>query len=425
MSRKCDATSRQHFRNRPSLSFMMLALWMAATFLRLSRRAYSKAARAIRIDAFCVMIFRLSTTPGTTSCSRPEYRSSVFSRKMARSSARSRKARLQAGQHAHRPEIHVQAELLAQRHVDALVAAADRRGGGTLQSDAGDFERGEDVVGNQLALFGERARAGFHALPFDRDAGRIHRAHGGVGHFRSDAVAGDERDLMGHHSYYRVGGEVDSGLGRRNAAGWWRRNFAGAASATSACSPPCCRFRARSSFRSNRASAPTRDDAAPDRLRPDHLAALHDRADGAGTGTEGRRIGARSGRRLRLRGGGAGRAGGARDHGGDHPRTGRARRAESARAPAATATSRVVPGDGSWGCAEWRAVRRDLGGGRRSRDSAGAARAARRPRTPGDPGGRLSTIRNCAWSASTAGGSSSAWPRCAASCRCAAARAGD
>src|SRR5688572_17434963 len=39
----------------------------------------------MRVDARSVMIFRLSTTPGTTSCSSPEYRSSVFSRTMTRS----------------------------------------------------------------------------------------------------------------------------------------------------------------------------------------------------------------------------------------------------------------------------------------------------------------------------------------------------
>ena len=89
ISGKCEAVSRQHFRNRPSLNFMMLALWMAVTFERPSRRAYSKAARAIRMEAFSVMILRLSTTPGITSCSRPEYRSSVFSRKIAMSSGRS------------------------------------------------------------------------------------------------------------------------------------------------------------------------------------------------------------------------------------------------------------------------------------------------------------------------------------------------
>ena len=42
------------------------------TFLRLFLRAYSNAKREMRVEAFSVMIFRLSTTPGTTSCSNPE-----------------------------------------------------------------------------------------------------------------------------------------------------------------------------------------------------------------------------------------------------------------------------------------------------------------------------------------------------------------
>jgi len=50
---------------------MMLALWTAVTRLRPCVRAYSKAKRAMRVDAFSVMIFSDSTTPGTTSCSRP------------------------------------------------------------------------------------------------------------------------------------------------------------------------------------------------------------------------------------------------------------------------------------------------------------------------------------------------------------------
>ena len=58
-------------RKSPSLSFMMFALWTAVTFLRPLARAYSKANDAIRSDATAVMIFRLSTTPGTMRCSRP------------------------------------------------------------------------------------------------------------------------------------------------------------------------------------------------------------------------------------------------------------------------------------------------------------------------------------------------------------------
>src|SRR5258708_81836 len=84
MSVNSRDTLRQLSRNRPSLSFMMLALWIAVTRWRRYFRAYSNANRAMRVDARSVMIFRLSTMPGTISCSRPAYRSSVFSRSMTR-----------------------------------------------------------------------------------------------------------------------------------------------------------------------------------------------------------------------------------------------------------------------------------------------------------------------------------------------------
>ena len=72
------------------------------------------------------------------------------------------------------------------------------RGGGALQSHAGHFERGEDLVRDQLALFGERVQAGFLALPFDRHSGGIDGAYGSVGDFGSNAIAGDKCDLVGH-----------------------------------------------------------------------------------------------------------------------------------------------------------------------------------------------------------------------------------
>ena len=58
-------------RNRPSLIFMMLALWIAVTRVRPLARACSNANLPMRVDAASVMIFMLSTMPGTISCSRP------------------------------------------------------------------------------------------------------------------------------------------------------------------------------------------------------------------------------------------------------------------------------------------------------------------------------------------------------------------
>mmetsp|Transcript_39788 Transcript_39788/g.88439 ORF Transcript_39788/g.88439 Transcript_39788/m.88439 type:complete len:223 (-) Transcript_39788:615-1283(-) len=72
-------TSLQHSRNKPSAFFMMFALWTADTFFRPWSLAYLKANSATRELALRVITFKLSTTPGTTSCSRPEYSPSVFS----------------------------------------------------------------------------------------------------------------------------------------------------------------------------------------------------------------------------------------------------------------------------------------------------------------------------------------------------------
>jgi len=66
------ATVRKQSRKRPSESFMMFALCTAVIRRRPWVRAYSKAKRAMRVEAFSVMILIDSTTPGTTTCSMPE-----------------------------------------------------------------------------------------------------------------------------------------------------------------------------------------------------------------------------------------------------------------------------------------------------------------------------------------------------------------
>ena len=58
---------------------MMLALCTAVTFRLLFIVAYSNAYSAILLEDLSVITFSDSTTPGTTSCSRPLYSPSVFS----------------------------------------------------------------------------------------------------------------------------------------------------------------------------------------------------------------------------------------------------------------------------------------------------------------------------------------------------------
>src|SRR5262249_54560450 len=56
----------------------------------------------------------------------------------------------------------------------------------------------------RLAAALERDDAGVVSLPLDRDAGRGQDVNDGVRHFRTNAVAGDERDRVCHSRTYQT-----------------------------------------------------------------------------------------------------------------------------------------------------------------------------------------------------------------------------
>ena len=331
----------------------MLALWMAITFLRLSRRDHSKAERAILRGGLLGDDLQALHHAGHHFVLQAGIEILGVLAEDGQIERQIVEARLEAGQHAHRAEIRVEAELLAQRHVDALVSAADRGGGGSFEADARHFERSEDIVGNQLALFGERAHAGFDALPFDGDAGGVHSAYGSVGNFGSNAVAGDESDLVGHHiAIIKLGVDLvpDWASERRRHGGdatsparHSRRARAGA---------PCWRFRAKSSSRWNRAcsritTSPIHIGDGQTISQPYMTALMAEALELRGTETV-----LEVGAGLRVRRGGAGRAGGARWSRSKSFPGWRSRRGTICGAPAATGNVQVVAGDGSGGYAE-------------------------------------------------------------------------
>ena len=49
-----------------------------------------------------------------------------------------------------------------------------------------------------MALFGERAKAGFLPLPINRNSCGVNGSYSSVGDFGSNAIAGDKCDLVGH-----------------------------------------------------------------------------------------------------------------------------------------------------------------------------------------------------------------------------------
>ena len=108
--------------------------------------------------------------------------------------------RFQAGKILDGPEVGEEIEFFAQGDVDALEAAADGRGDRALQRDFVALDRFVKRGGDVFAEDFEGLGAGGKALPLPLDAGSFEDANDGLGDFRADAVAGNERDFVRHNS---------------------------------------------------------------------------------------------------------------------------------------------------------------------------------------------------------------------------------
>src|SRR5208282_2921132 len=97
------------------------------------------------------------------------------------------------------PEVGEELKALAQFDVDAGEAAADGRGHGTLQSDAGALDGFAEFFGNVFVVLLKGFGAGGEAFPFEFDAGGFNHANGGLDDFGADTVAGDEGYFVGDH----------------------------------------------------------------------------------------------------------------------------------------------------------------------------------------------------------------------------------
>jgi hypothetical protein len=107
-------------------------------------------------------------------------------------------ARLQPPDAARRPEIGVQPERLAEGHVDAPEALADRGRDRALERHSVTPDRLEDVLRQGRPVLGDAGLAGLDLLPLELHTGGVEDAPGCLRQLRSDAVAGDQRHSMGH-----------------------------------------------------------------------------------------------------------------------------------------------------------------------------------------------------------------------------------
>ena len=149
---------------------MMLALWIAVTRVRPAVRACSKANRAIRVDAFSVMIFRLSTMPGYDLVL--EARIQILGVLPDDDQIDVLETARDAWQVLDGPQVGVEVERLAQADVHAREALADRRGHRSLERDLVPLDRFDQRRRQRLAVLLERHDARVVTIPLDLQARR-------------------------------------------------------------------------------------------------------------------------------------------------------------------------------------------------------------------------------------------------------------
>ena len=110
-------------------------------------------------------------------------------------------ARRNMRQIAHRPEVRVKLKLLAQLHVDAGKASANRRSDRPLQRHMRAFNGFGQLFGNVFVVFLERLGARLHRFPFELEASGFQNTDDCLSDFRADAVAGDESNFVGHKQF--------------------------------------------------------------------------------------------------------------------------------------------------------------------------------------------------------------------------------
>ena len=152
----------------------------------------------MRVDARSVMIFRLSTTPGTTSCSRPAYRSSVFSRTMTRSTFSNRERTL--GRFATGRRFAYRSS--AFRSPTLTLVKPSPTGVVTGPFSATLLRRTESMSssGSGDPYFSRASTPASCRLPRDLYAGCFDDRDNGCRHFGSDAVARNKGDGVSHVS---------------------------------------------------------------------------------------------------------------------------------------------------------------------------------------------------------------------------------
>ncbi len=103
-----------------------------------------------------------------------------------------------------RPQVDEQVERLAQPDVDAGESAADRRRHRSLQGDLVTADRIEQLRRQRVAVLLEREHAGQVRFPLGLETGAVENPDNGRRDLGADAVAGNERDGVGHWPWSRA-----------------------------------------------------------------------------------------------------------------------------------------------------------------------------------------------------------------------------